>query len=393
MPFRIHTDSPELQRELESKLAALQGQLDENLEYEITVEVLPREQALESVEEAAKQVGAETIFVAAGTVGAEARPIIDSQQSPVEAAENNTAEDLSTSLSAGSPSQTDECTAQTDGNSFLPSSVRLNRAPRNTEKLKEAAAVTAAQARESLQRAGIQARSMLSRAGMWTAQKAGEAQASTAEARLRLRAKSEQWKNSAAEWNAQRVQRKEAEIRLRQERQRAAHREAELAAISAQIMLERQKSDDKPSRAQEAQKKPEPKPMIRPATNRLQKEERDMSPVWRNAFVAAACIALVGIFLLASGGKQTSAAPATSTELSQPSVVVPAHAAEHPKPQPIAPAASAQVPQPATKPSAHKRVARARDEDEDFQEVTVRDYRIAPPKKDAKGVVQISDME
>jgi hypothetical protein len=73
--------------------------------------------------------------------------------------------------------------------------------------------------------------------------------------------------------------------------------------------------------------------------------------------------------------------------------VVPAHAAEHPKPQPIAPAASAQVPRPTTKPSARKRVARARDEDEGFQEVTVRDYRIAPPKKDAKGVVQISDME
>jgi len=46
-------------------------------------------------------------------------------------------------------------------------------------------------------------------------------------------------------------------------------------------------------------------------------------------------------------------------------------------------------------PSPRRRVARM--QDDTFEEVTVRHYPtaspIAPPKKDAKGVVQISDME
>jgi hypothetical protein len=51
----------------------------------------------------------------------------------------------------------------------------------------------------------------------------------------------------------------------------------------------------------------------------------------------------------------------------------------------------------AAKPVAPKRVARVHDEDEDFQEVTVRNYShnspLPPAKKNEKGVVQISDME
>ena len=71
MAFRIHTESAELQRELENKLAALDGQLDQSFEYEITADVLPREQALTRAECVAEQIGAESIFVAAGTVAPE----------------------------------------------------------------------------------------------------------------------------------------------------------------------------------------------------------------------------------------------------------------------------------------------------------------------------------
>src|SRR5947209_9825259 len=67
MSFRIHTQSPELKRELESKLAGLEGQLDGDFDYQISAEVLPAEQAIERADALAKETGAESIFVAAGS--------------------------------------------------------------------------------------------------------------------------------------------------------------------------------------------------------------------------------------------------------------------------------------------------------------------------------------
>jgi len=69
-------------------------------------------------------------------------------------------------------------------------------------------------------------------------------------------------------------------------------------------------------------------------------------------------------------------------------------AAPQPKPAVQKPAAALPVAKVA-KLAARKRVART--ENDGLEEVTVRHYPnaspIAPPKKDAKGVVQISDME
>ena len=381
MSFRIHTESAELQRELESKLSSLKGQLDENFEYEISAEVLPREQALQAAQGLAGQIGAEAIFIAAGTVAPEA-------------VQSEAPQTIEVQPEVPATSSAEDNRVETAEILSRPAPARVESAPRiDTQKLKQAAAERAAQTRESLQRAGGQVSALLKRAGAWTAQKTGEAQASAAEARVRFDEKSEQWKKSAAEWNAQRLQRKEAEIKARQERQRAAHREAEIAAISAHIMLERQRNDEKAQRAMESQKRSQTRPVVQPVPRKPANEERDTWPVWRNAFVAAACIALVGVFLLASGNKQTSAAPATATELSKPAVVLPSHVLEHPKPRAIAPHVIAQAAKPAAKPSAHKRLARANDDDDGFQEVTVRNYQIAPPKKNAKGVTQISDME
>ncbi len=63
MSFRIHSTSLELKRDLERKLAELDGQFDENFEYEISAETLPRGQALDRAQELAQNVGAESIFV------------------------------------------------------------------------------------------------------------------------------------------------------------------------------------------------------------------------------------------------------------------------------------------------------------------------------------------
>src|SRR5438270_13866182 len=71
MSFRIHTQSPELKRELENKLAELDGQLDESFEYEISAEILPREQALARAQELAQSIGAESVFAAEGTLAPE----------------------------------------------------------------------------------------------------------------------------------------------------------------------------------------------------------------------------------------------------------------------------------------------------------------------------------
>src|SRR4051812_511509 len=98
MSFRIHTGSAELQRQLENELAALEGQLDENFDYEITAEVLPREQAMQAAKDLAGQIGAETIYVATGTIpprlpaAEENRTAADGCATPIQS-QNRTGED------------------------------------------------------------------------------------------------------------------------------------------------------------------------------------------------------------------------------------------------------------------------------------------------------------
>jgi hypothetical protein len=388
MSFRIHSASPELKHQLESKLAELQAQLDEGFEYEISAEILPLEQALGRAEQLAQSIGAESVFVAEGVLALEPAQEVDPDFAmglPPVAEEHRTA------------------THKPEISDTIP--VQEVRSPRIAPNIKDPAAAKASQAHATLQRAGEQTGDALKatrgwtarflrHAGAWAAQKKNEAATASVEMRSRLAAKSAEWKTSLQERNAKRQERRAAELKARQERQRAAHREAELAAISAQIMLERQRSEEKARTVTD--------PSLKPTPRRLRKkieleEQRDLWPVWRNAFVAAACLALVGVIILASGGKQSSATPATSTELSRPEVVVPAHIEPPAKTQPAAAHAVAQVAQPAAKPSARKRVARASDKADDFQDVTVRHYPnaapLAPPKRNAKGVVQISDME
>jgi len=398
MSFRIHSASPELKRELERKLAEVESQLEEGFEYEISAEILPREQALDRVDKLADEIGAQSVFVAEGVFAVE----------PVE--------DEDPDFAIGLPPVADEQRRAENGPSTQEPGVtearpvQEIRTPRiDTQKFKDAAKATASQTRATLQRAGRQSGAALKvagehtahfmgGAGRWASQNASSAKVAVGEMLARLGAKSEQWKASRAERNAERQERRRIESEAREKRQRAAHREAELAAISAQVMLERQRQEEKAHLAAEIpQRKLEPTPSVRPAAGKVTREERDMWPVWRNAFVASACITLVGVFLLATGSKQTSAAPSTSTELSQPAVVVPSHSVERPKPQTTPPAVG-QVPRQITaaKP-APKHVVSSEDEDDVFQEVTVRHYPnaspLAPPKKNSQGVVQISDME
>src|SRR6476469_1004114 len=63
MSCRIHSDSLPLKRELEKKLAELEGQIEEGFEYEISAEILPREQALDRAQELAQTIEAESVFV------------------------------------------------------------------------------------------------------------------------------------------------------------------------------------------------------------------------------------------------------------------------------------------------------------------------------------------
>ena len=397
MSFRIHSQSPELKRELEDKLADLAGQFEEGYEYEISAAMLPREQALERVEDLAKEIGAEAVFIAEGVFAVEAPQEEDPDFAmglPPVSEPQPAAENVPTTEAPAVPE---------------PAPVHETRAPRiDTQKLRDSVNAAASRARDTVQRAGEKtgdalkvagerAGHFMRDAGAWAARKTREAKTVGVELRSRLAAKSIEWKENSAQRNAQRKERARMEAEARAERQRAAHREAELAAISAQVMLERQKQEETSVEAPEpVRRKPETKPVLRPAAP--MKEERDMWPVWRNAFVAAACIALIGVFLLATGSKQSNAVPPTSTELSQPVVVVPAHVVERPKPQAVAPQPAVQIPQKVVaKPSARKHVVSSEDEDDAFREVTVRHYPnaspLAPPKKNSKGVVQISDME
>ena len=398
MSFRIHSQSPELKRELENKLADLAGQVEEGYEYEISAEMLPREQALERVEKLADELGAGAVFVAEGVFAPE--PPNEQEEDP--------------DFAMGLPPVSDQERTAEDGGATRPQQQTATQEIRtpwiDTQKLRESTTAATERAHDTLQRAGEKTGAAFKVAGAWTghfmrdagawaAQKTREAKTVGDELRSRLAARSIEWKENLAQRNAQRQERARMEAEARAERQRAAHREAELAAISAQIMLEQQKQEKKVLAAPEpVRRKTEPKPLLRPAPVNKE-DERDMWPVWRNAFVVAACIALIGVFLLATGSKQSSATPATSTELSQPAVVVPTHVVERPKPQAVAPQPVVQIPQKVVaKPTARRHVPSSGDEEDDaFQEVTVRHYPnaspLAPPKKNSKGVVQISDME
>jgi hypothetical protein len=415
MSFRIDSSSPVIKRELESKLAEFQGQLDEGFEYEIAAQSLPREQALESAEGVAEQLGANSIFLSVGLFPGHTKLVEEEDPDiaiglPTASDDKRTAEAPSTALRAGSSATQNENRTAEGGcatqNSSSATPLQAVHSPRiDAQKIKVAAAAKASLAGAifkktgehtgaALKAAGERTANFTRDAGVWAGQKANGAKAVSGELRSRLAEKSAQWKNSFGQWSARRQERRRIESEARKARQRAAHREAELAAISAQIMLERQKSDEKARTATEPRFKPQAKPVIQPAARNIETEERDFWPVWRSAFVAAACLALIGVFLLAGGGKQSSASPETSTELSRPAKIVPARTVEQPKPQPVMAKQAAEIPaKAAAKPAVRKRLALVRDGGDAFEEVTVRNYTIAPPKKNAKGVVQITDEE
>ena len=383
MPFRIHTQSPELKRELERKLAGLESQLDGDFEYEISAEVLPAEQALERASSVAAELGADAIFVAAGTFATQEVEIPQPVHEEPVAAEPES-----------QPSLIQTSSEERRATSF------------DTEKIRRAVAETSAQARDLSAKLGSRAGSLmktcgsasahaLSRSRKWASAKGADAKTVSGELRKRLAEKAEQSRQRAAEWNARRLERQAAESKLRAERERAAHREAELAAAAAHIMHREQKKKEAEQTAT-----PQNASLV-PATPACEpNRERDTWPIWRNAFAAAACLAMVGIFLLAASGNQSNASPATSSENATPALpaalALPPVVKVAPQRKPVA-EKSVAAPESAkfAKPSPPKRIARA--EDEGFQEVTVRHYpdaaRTATPKKDAKGVVQISDME
>jgi len=379
MSFRIHTQSPELKHELERKLARFEGQLDGDFEYEISAEVLPAEHALNRAGSLAAETGADSIFVAAGTF---AKKEVEIPEPVLE--ERAAIEPLPEP--ASSP---------------VTHELREQRQPLfDAQKIQHALAEKSARARELsgelaartgsfMKSAGASSANGIKRTSKWLSERGAEARVAGAELRKRFAEKAEQSRQQAADWNARRVERQVADEKLRAERERAAHREAELAAAAAHIMHREEKKKE----AEQTPIKQKVRVATPPKVNST--AERDNWPIWRNAFAVAACLAMIGIFLLAAGGNQSKASPATSTELAKPAVVVPEHFAQQPKPA-AAKAVAAPASVSLSKPTPHKRVART-DANDGFEEVTVRHYPfaspLAPPKKDAKGVVQISDME
>jgi len=381
MSFRIQTQSLELRRELEKKLGELEGQLEGDFDYEISAEVLPAGQALERAGSYAERTGADSIFVAAG---------------------------IFSKKEVAAPPRREETIAKPQhepGSAPITTEVIEQRhSVVDREKIQKAVAEKSARAREwsagvasrtgaFLKVAGSYSAEAIGRTGKWLSLRGTEAKVLSGELRKRIAEKAGQSKQSAAEWNARRRERQALESKLRADRERASHREAELAAAAAHIMHREQKKKEAEQTAIRQKARVVPAP-----TKVTSNPQRDSWPVWRNAFAAAACVALIGIFLLAAGGKQTKASPATSAEIPRPALpaalALPAVVKANQLPKPVAQkptAASATI----SKPSPRKRVARS--EDESFQEVTVRHYPnaspLAPPKKDAKGVVQISDME
>jgi hypothetical protein len=387
MSFRIHTSSPELQRDLEQKLAGLKGQLDGDFDYEITAEVLPPEQALERASSLAAETGSDSIFVAAGTFTKQEVAIPEPVHvGPVSVPEPQPEVDTAPMTSALQERRPPSFDAQKFRQSLSEKSAQA----------RELSGKLASQTGSFMKAAGIASADAFGRASKWASQKRSEVQVLSSELKKQIAARAEESRRSAAEWNARRMERQAAEAKLRAERERAAHREAELAAAAAHIMHREQKKKEIEQIAVRQQ------PRVTQTVPQVagSPRERDSWPIWRNAFATAACLALVGIFLLAAGGKQSKASPATSTEVTRPALpaalALPPVAKAAAQPKPAAQKRVGAIPAAKiAKPSPRRPIART--EDDGFQEVTVRHYPTASPaaplKKDAKGVVQISDME
>jgi hypothetical protein len=384
MSFRIHTSSPELKRDLEKKLAELEGQLDGDCDYEISAEVLPAEQGLERARSLAVETGVDSVFVAAGTFAKK-------------------------DVELPAPTHVEPTVADPEVHPVAPvqsGDQQPSRLSFDSEKVRQTLTEQSARARELsgklaartgsfVKSAGASSANGIKQTSKWLGERGAQARLAGGELRKRFAEKAERSRQQAAEWNARRLDCQAAEAKARAERERAAHREAELAAAAAHIMHREQKKEAEQTAMRQKARVIPPAP---PITERV--HERDTWPIWRNAFAAAACLALVGIFMLAAGGKQSKASPATSTEnvrpalptgLPLPSIVKVAPQAKPVAQKPVAALPVAKV----ANPSPSKRVARM--QDDTFEEVTVRHYPnaspIAPPKRDAKGVVQISDME
>src|SRR4051812_5556530 len=141
MSFRIHSDSLELKRELESKLAELQGQIDEDFHYEISAEVLPREQALDRAQELAQSTGAESVFVSEGVFAVD------------------TPQEEDPDFAMGLPAITDQARATETGKTQEKPSETIPEpqvySPRiDAQKIRDAATARAAQAGATLRRTG-----------------------------------------------------------------------------------------------------------------------------------------------------------------------------------------------------------------------------------------------
>jgi hypothetical protein len=386
MSFRIHTSSPELKRALEEKLAGLEGQLDGDFDYELSAEVLPAEQALDRAGVLAAEVGADSIFVAAGVFAKKEVEIPEPVH--VEPLANEPKPQVVPAPIPSSDQQRGE--ARFDWENFRQTFTD------KSGRVRELSARLASQTGSFMKSAGSASKNTLGRAGEWASEKGADARVASGELRKRLAKKAEQSRQQAAEWSARRAERHAAGAKLRAERERAAHREAELAAAAAHIMHREQKNKEAEQTALRQKAR-----VVAPApVATAPGHERDTWPIWRNAFAVAACLALVGIFLLAAGGKQSSASPASATENARPALPqglpLPPVVKAAPQPRPAVQKPVAAVPvAKVAKPSPRKRIART--QDDGFEEVTVRHYPnaspIAPAKKDAKGVVQISDME
>src|SRR3954462_1533287 len=173
MSFRIHSDSLELKHELERKLAELNGQIDEGIEYEISAEVLPREQALDRAQELAQSTGAESVFVSEGVFAVD------------------TPQEEDPDFAMGLPAITDQARATETGKTQEKPSETIPEpqvySPRiDAQKIRDAATARAAQAGATLRRTGEhtasalkatqkKTSSLLQLAGGWAARRGVEA--------------------------------------------------------------------------------------------------------------------------------------------------------------------------------------------------------------------------
>src|SRR4051812_9338057 len=267
MSFRIHSDSLELKHELERKLAELNGQIDEGFEYEISAEILPREQALDRAQELAQSTGAESVFVSEGVFAAET----PQEEDPDFAMGLPAVTDLPRPADAGTP--------QEKPSETIPEP-QVHSPRIDAQKIRDAATAKAAQAGATLRRTGEhtasalkatqkKTTSLLHVAGGWVARRGVEAKTASGELQRHLAAKSTEWKTGLAKWNDQRLERLRVASEARAERERAAHREAELAAISAQVMMEQRRREESARRSAEPAR-PKAEPTIAPRATQQQ---------------------------------------------------------------------------------------------------------------------------